>query len=41
MRVRLSPQQLEFTQLFWTKEIMQIDTNMAVLQDYFLGLCVL
>lgn len=42
MKVRLSPQQLEFVQLFLTKKIVQIDINMAVLQDnYFLGLCVL
>ena len=33
MKVRLSPQQLEFVQLFLTKEIIQIDINMAVLQD--------
>lgn len=42
MKVRLSPQQLEFVQLFLTKEIIQIEINMAVLQDnYFLGLRVL
>lgn len=42
MKVRLSPQQLEFVQLFLTREIIQIEINMAVLQDnYFLGLRVL
>lgn len=42
MKVRRSPQQREFAQLILTKEIIQIDINMAVLQDnYFLGLHVL
>lgn len=42
MKVRPSPQQIEFVQLFLTKEIIQVDISMAVLQDnYFLGLLVL
>lgn len=31
VKVRLSPQQLEFVQLFLTKEIIQIDINKIII----------